>query len=55
MLVEFQVENFKNFQENFVLNLKEQINNVKNPVLLYGHNTSGKTNLGYAMLDITLH
>lgn len=65
MLQKFKVKNFKNFSKELIYDLS-QINNyefnteaisngiVKNN-LIYGKNGSGKTNLVYALMDITLH
>ncbi len=65
MLLKFEVQNFKNFKEKLTLDLSKTNNYefsekaVKNGVvktaLVYGENGSGKTNLGYAIFDITLH
>ena len=64
MLQRFSVKNFKNFKNDFVWDLSsgkynfnsESIKNgiVKNSVL-YGKNGSGKSNLTYAVMDITTH
>ncbi len=65
MLKKIKVRNFKNFRDDIELDL----GNVKNyefnqyaiqngiikDSIIYGINGSGKTNLGYAILDITLH
>ncbi len=65
MLLKFEVENFKNFEKKMTLDLSKTSNYefsenaVRNDVvktaLVYGENGSGKTNLGYAIFDITLH
>ena len=65
MLVEFRVKGFKNFREEIRLNLGDtsnyefNLNAVKSDTiktaLIYGDNGSGKTNLGYAIFDITIH
>lgn len=65
MLVEFRVNRFKNFKEQLVLKLDQVKNyefsldaikdNVVKTGLVYGENGSGKTNLGLAIFDITLH
>ena len=64
MLKKFSVENFKNFKNKLELDLtsgKYTFNNqalcdnvIKNSVL-YGINGSGKSNLTYAIMDITTH
>ena len=64
MLQRFSVKNFKNFKNEFVWDLSagkynfnsKSIKNgiVKNSVL-YGKNGSGKSNLTYAVMDITTH
>lgn len=63
MLEEFRVENFKNFNSELVFNLKPSKkyefntdlvkNSIVNKALVYGHNGSGKSNLGLAILDIS--
>lgn len=65
MLKEFQVKNFKNFNENFVFNLTDTKNYGFNPEcvannivakgMIYGPNGCGKSNLGYAIFDIQTH
>jgi AAA15 family ATPase/GTPase len=65
MLIKFEVKNFKNFKEKLTLDLSKTNNYefsekaVKNGIvktaLVYGENGSGKSNLGYAIFDITLH
>ncbi|MEN9842279.1 MAG: hypothetical protein RLZZ612_108 [Pseudomonadota bacterium] len=65
MLKRFEVENFRNFQENFVFDLSETKNYEFNPEcvdngivskgLIYGINGCGKSNLGWALLDISSH
>ena len=64
MLAEFRVKGFKNFEQELVLKLDEvknyEFNNgavrngIVNKALVYGWNASGKTNLGAAILDITI-
>lgn len=65
MLKKFGLNNFKNFKEEFLLDLSK-VNNyefsdmaIRNKIiktaLVYGENASGKSNLGYAMFDIILH
>lgn len=63
MLVEFRVQNFKNFKEELVFRLDkvknyefsvEAIrNNIVKTSLVYGRNGSGKSNLGLAIFDIS--
>lgn len=65
MLQEFKVRNFKNFRDELLFSLKTTKNYefnrniVENGTirdsLVIGENASGKTNLGYAILDITCH
>lgn len=63
MLVEFRVQNFKNFKDELVFKL-DQVKNyefntnaikdsVVNTSLVYGKNGSGKSNLGLAIMDIS--
>ncbi len=65
MLTKFEVKNFKNFEETLVFDLT-QTNNYKfneecvvagtvNKALIYGHNGTGKSNLGFALLDLVSH
>jgi AAA15 family ATPase/GTPase len=65
LLIEFKVKGFKNFKDQLVLQL-DQVKNyefsmdaIKDGVvktgLVYGENGSGKSNLGLAIFDITLH
>ena len=65
MLQKFKVQNYRNFRDEFVWDLS----NVKNyefhenlvpggilkNAIVYGENASGKSNLGYAMMDLLLH
>ena len=65
MLANFKVRNFRNFRDDIDLNFQ----NIKNyefnedaisngiikDAIFYGPNAAGKTSLGYALLDITLH
>lgn len=63
MLVEFRVENFRNFREELIYKLndikkynfnQEAIkSNIAKNCLIYGSNNSGKTNLGLAIFDIS--
>lgn len=65
MLQEFKVRNYKNFRDELRFSLKTgknyEFNNniIENGIikdcLIIGENASGKTNLGYAILDITQH
>lgn len=65
MLTKFSVENFKNFGEKFTLDLTKTSgyefnpqcieNGVVNKALIYGHNGTGKSNLGIAIFDIVSH
>lgn len=65
MLAKFEVKNFKNFEDWFVFDLRNTkqysfqsdtiTNGVVNKALIYGPNGIGKSNLGFAMLDATLH
>jgi len=65
MLTRFEVTNFKNFEKKLVLDFTET-NNYKfneeciahdtvNKALVYGHNGTGKSNLGYAIFDLISH
>lgn len=63
MLVRFEVENYKNFKNKLVLDLENsggyQFNsgsiydNIISKLLVYGKNSSGKTNLGKAIMDVS--
>ena len=65
MLRKFKVSNFKNFENEFVLDLSKTNgyefntdcikNEIINCALIYGHNSVGKSNLGLAILDIIGH
>lgn len=65
MLTKFSVSNYKGFNEKFVFDLsntnnyafqKECVKNgIVNNALIYGHNGVGKSNLAYALDDITIH
>ncbi len=65
MLKEFRVKNFKGFSDEFVFKLdsvreygfneKCIKNNLVNKALVYGENSSGKSNLGFAIMDISTH
>ncbi|MCM1089240.1 MAG: ATP-binding protein [Muribaculum sp.] len=65
MIQEFRVRNYKNFRDEIVFSLKtnksyefnQQVikNGIIKDCLVIGENACGKTNLGYAMLDIVRH
>lgn len=65
MIAKFEVKNFKNFNDWFSFDLtntkqysfkpESVTNGIVNKALIYGHNGIGKSNLGFAMLDATLH
>ena len=65
MLKKFAFKNFKNFNYELILDFskvrdyefnQELIkNNLINKALIYGLNNSGKSNLGAAIMDITMH
>jgi len=65
MIAKFEVKNFKNFNDWFSFDLTdtkqytfkpECVNNgIVSKALVYGPNGVGKSNLGFAMLDITMH
>ncbi|WP_231615225.1 MULTISPECIES: AAA family ATPase [unclassified Pseudoalteromonas] len=65
MLVKLTVKNFRNFKEQFEIDLRSnrsyEFNNhaIKNDIVehgvIYGVNGGGKSNLGLALLDITNH
>lgn len=65
MIQEFKVRNYKNFRDELTFSLKTgknyEFNNniissgIIRDCLVIGENASGKTNLGFAMLDITQH
>ena len=65
MIAKFSVSNFRSFNTNFVLDLKnvnayefnkESIKNgLVNNAIIYGHNGVGKSNLGWALFDILGH
>lgn len=65
MLKRFSVKNFKNFEEKVVLDLASPANytfgtdliknNCITKAMIYGINSSGKSNLGLALLDIVCH
>ena len=65
MLAKIEISNFKNFKENFVFDLSNTSsfsfnqecikNKVVNKAIVYGHNGSGKSNLGFAIFDLISH
>ena len=65
LLKKFTVKNYKNFQKEFTLDLgdvrdyKFNVNSIKSNIvktgIIYGKNSVGKTNFGYAMFDIVYH
>ena len=65
MLARFDVQNFRNFADNFVFDFRSHKNYefntqaVANQIvrhgIIYSRNGGGKSNLGLAMLDITSH
>ncbi len=65
MLTKFEVTNFKNFREKLVFDLTNTnmyefnqdcvVNGIVNKGMIYGHNGTGKSNLGLAIFDIVSH
>ena len=65
MLKKFKVNNFKNFKNDLVVDFSNKRdydfntqlikNNLINKIIIYGYNNSGKSNLGFAIMDITTH
>ena len=65
MLTRFEVKNFKNFEntlsfdltktKKFKFNEECVENGIVKKALIYGHNGTGKSNLGYAIFDILKH
>jgi len=65
MLAEFKVRNYKNFRDELQFSLESEKNYEFNQKLIHdgiikdsviiGYNASGKTNLGFAMMDIIIH
>lgn len=64
MLRRFEVENFKGFENNIVLDLTARdyafnsgivVNGVVNKAIIYGKNGVGKSSLGIAIFDIVSH
>lgn len=65
MLINFKVRNYKNFRDELQFSLESEKNYefnqeaiyngiIKNSVII-GYNASGKTNLGWAIMDIIIH
>ncbi|MDO4466488.1 MAG: ATP-binding protein [Bacillota bacterium] len=62
MLKRFEVRNYKNFKENFSIEFDKAagyqfnpeclINGLIGKMIIYGKNATGKTNLGWAIMDI---
>ncbi len=65
MIRKFSVKNFKGFRDTLVFNLTKSRdytfnshlikNELINKGIIYGKNGAGKSNLGYALLDLTYH
>lgn len=65
MLAEFKVRNYRNFRDelqfslesgkNYEFNQKAVHNGIIKDSVIIGYNASGKTNLGYAIMDIITH
>lgn len=64
MLQRFEVQNFRGFNQPLVFDFQSSNydfnnhlirNNLVNTAIIYGKNGSGKTNLGFAILDIVAH
>ncbi len=65
MLKKFEVNGFKNFKNNIVLDFSDVRdyqfnetcirNGILNKIIVYGKNAVGKSNLGLALFDITTH
>lgn len=64
MLKKFEVQNFRGFNKSLVFDFQSSNydfnnhlirNNLVNTAIIYGKNGSGKTNLGFAILDIVAH
>ncbi|HQI04023.1 MAG TPA: AAA family ATPase [bacterium] len=65
MLTRFEVKNFKNFKDNFVLDFTKTSgynfnpecvkDGIVNKAIIYGPNAIGKSNLGFAIFDIVSH
>ena len=65
MLTKFEVTNFKNFDKKLTLDFTDTnayefnqecvIKGIVNKALIYGHNGTGKSNLGFAIFDLISH
>lgn len=65
MLTEFRVKNYRNFRDelcftletnkNYEFNQNAIYNGIIKDSVVVGYNASGKTNLGFAIMDLTLH
>ncbi len=65
MLADFKVRNYRNFRDelhfslesrkNYEFNQKVVHNGIIKDSVIIGYNASGKTNLGYAVMDIIIH
>lgn len=65
MITRFEVENFKNFNNKMVIDFTDTReyhfnercvkDGLLNKIIIYGKNGTGKTNLGYAIMDISSH
>ena len=65
MLVRFEIENFKNFENKMILDLSKtkgyefKENLIKDGIVrsgvIFGKNAAGKSNIGYAIFDIVNH
>lgn len=64
MIKKFSVKNYKGFKDELVMDFTSRDyafsselikNNLVNKAMVYGKNGSGKSNLGYALFDITAH
>ncbi len=65
MLKKFKVNNFKNFKDDLIIDFSNtrdydfNKNLIKdgliNKAIVFGYNNSGKSNLGFAIMDITTH
>ena len=65
MIRKFSITNFKNFKDKITLDFSKcrdysfnsnlLVNGLVNKAIIYGFNSSGKSNLGFAIMDITSH
>ncbi len=65
MIKKFSVTNFKNFKDKLTLDFSKSrdynfnshliVNDLINKAIVFGYNSSGKSNLGFAIMDITSH